>query len=259
MHKTTAALVLNLFVITSAAFSQKKDSVQQPVYFSGSIGVTNNGISIIPTFSLGKPAAMFIHAAGRGKFSVEPDIRFSLKGKPWGMVFWARYKAVTSNKFLFTAGTHLGLNYRTSVIPINGDSSETTIVRRYLAAELFPRYMIAKNTSIGIYYLYSHGLDAGTIHNTNFITLNINFSNIRLTKDYFLKFNPQPYYLKLDKEDGYFFTAVLTLVRNDCPLTLSGTVNQKIRADITGSKTFVWNVIASWVFNNKFIKIQHVL
>ncbi len=255
----TATLVFSLLVFSHAAFTQKGDSTLKPAYFSGAIGVTNNGISIVPTFSLDKPAVMFNLAMGKGRFSIEPDIRFSLKGKPWSFLFWARYKVVTGDKFLFNAGTHLGLNFKTSVLPINGDTVETTIVRRYLAAELFPRYLITKNTSIGIYYLFSHGLDAGTIAYTNFVTLNINFSNIRLTKDFFLKFNPQAYYLKVDKEDGYFFSSTLTAARKNFPLTVSGTINKRIQADIKGSKNLVWNVIVSYNFSHQYFKIPHVL
>jgi aryl-alcohol dehydrogenase-like predicted oxidoreductase len=45
--------------------------------------VTNNGISLVQTFSLGKPAAIVTLSIGKGKLSFEPDLRFSLKEKPW--------------------------------------------------------------------------------------------------------------------------------------------------------------------------------
>ena len=86
-----------------------------------------------------------------------------------------------------------------------------TVARRYLAGELYPRVLLTKNISVGIYYLYSHGIDPGTIKNTNFITLNINFSNIKLSDQYFMIVNPQFYYLKLDKEDGFYFTSSFIL------------------------------------------------
>ena len=52
-----------LFVIshiTIATFSQIIDSTQIRTQVSGSIAVTNNGISLAPTFTLEKPAAILI-------------------------------------------------------------------------------------------------------------------------------------------------------------------------------------------------------
>ena len=53
---------LLLFILLSLApvsFSQKNDSTIVPRYFGGAVTLTNNGISFIPTFNLGKPAAIF--------------------------------------------------------------------------------------------------------------------------------------------------------------------------------------------------------
>ncbi len=248
-------LLVPIFFLTHFAFSQKPDSTKSTTHFSGTVSVTNDGIAIVPSFSLGKPAVIFMLSAGKKRFSIEPDIRFSLAAKPWTMLFWARYKLVDNKKFKINTGTHLGLNYRTSVLPINGDTANATVARRYLAAEIFPRYLLTKNISVGIYYLYSHGLDAGTIGNTNFITLNANFSNIKITNQFFLKFNPQLYYLKLDEQDGFYYTATLTIAKKDFPLAFQSTINRTIKTNITGSKNLLWNVSLVYSFNNKYHKI----
>jgi hypothetical protein len=134
------------------------------------MSASNNGISIVPSFSLGKPAAIFMLSMREKRISFDPDLRFSLAGKPWSFLFWGRYQIATKGKFRMNAGTHLGLNYNTSLLSISGDTSETTVVRRYLAGELFPWYLLAKHISIGIYYLHSIGIDAGTIKQINFVT-----------------------------------------------------------------------------------------
>lgn len=153
-----------------------------------------------------------------------------------------------------TAGTHLGLNFKTSVLPVNGDTTTTTIVRRYLAGELFPRYSISKNISIGIYYLYSHGLDAGTIGNGHYLTLNTNFSNIKLTDQFYIRFNPQFYYLKLDARDGVYFTSLLSIAKKNFPLSVSSTINQKISSTIAGNNNLLWNVSFVYSFNGILVK-----
>ena len=254
MQKNTV-LVFVFLLLSHFSFSQKTDSAKSISYFSGAVSVTNNGISIVPSFSLGKPAVIFNLAMGKNRFSFEPDIRFSLTGKPWSMLFWSRYKLVTTDKFQMNVGTHLGLNFQTSVLPINGDSGEVNITRRYLAGELFPRYSFTKNISVGIYYLYSHGLDAGTIGNTHFITFNTNFSNIKLSDQFFINFNPQLYYLKLDAQDGFYFTSTLAVAKKNFPLSVSSTINKKINSNITGSKNLLWNVSLAYAFNKRYVKL----
>ena len=245
----TTLLSLALLHLTLSTFSQETDSTKNSGNFFGSVGVTNNGISIVPSFSLGKPAFMLNMAVGKSRLTFEPDIRFSLAGKPWSMLSWGRYKIVTNDKFQVNTGAHLGLNFKTSPQLINGDSSETTVTRRYLAGELFPRYSLTKNISVGIYYLYSHGLDAGTIGNTHFLTFNTNFANIRLSNQFFMRINPQVYYLKLDAQDGFYFTSSFTVAKKNFPLFISAIINKEINSNITGSKNFLWNVTLTYSFH----------
>ncbi len=248
-------MVCIFLLFAHSSFSQKNDSTKSIAHFSGSVSVTNNGISIVPSFSLGKPAAIFMLSMGKNRFSFDPDLRFSLAGKPWSFLFWGRYKLVATDKFKMNTGAHLGLNFKTSVIPINGDSSETTVTRRYLAGELSPNYILSKNLSIGFYYLYSHGLDAGTIGNTHFITFNTNYSNIKITDQFFLNINPQLYYLKLDQQNGLYFTSSLTVAKKKFPLAVSAIINKEIKSNIAGSKDFLWNVSLVYAFNKKYVKI----
>lgn len=59
MQKITGLLILAFLLLTHSSFSQKKDSTSNIFHLSGSVGITNNGISIVPSFSLGKPAIQF--------------------------------------------------------------------------------------------------------------------------------------------------------------------------------------------------------
>ena len=183
-------LLFGLISLIHFSFSQKTDSLKSISYFSGAMSVTNNGISIVPSFSLGKPAAIFNLSMGKNRFSFEPDLWFSLAGKPWTFLFWGRYKLIIAGKFQMNVGTHLGLNFKSSVLPIGGDSSNVTVTRRYLAGELFPRFLLAKNISVGIYYLYSHGIDAGTIKNTNFSYTQCQFFKYQIVESIFHEGQP---------------------------------------------------------------------
>ena len=252
MQKKGLFLLLIFWGNSCLSFAQKIDSTKSITYFSGSVNVTNNGISLVPNFSLGKPAVIINLSAGKSRLTFDPDIRFSLSAKPWTMLFWLRYKVVPTGKFRLTTGTHLGLNFKINTLPINGDTAETNIVRRYFATELVPSYFITKNISAGLYYLYSHGLDAGTVKNTHFLVFNTNFSNIKITKEFFIRFTPQVYYLKQDVRRGTFFSSSLNIAKKNFPLSASAFINQRLTGDIEGSKDFIWSASLIYSFNKSY-------
>ena len=234
------------------SFSQVADSTKPVKHFSGTASITNNGIALVPNFSLEKPAVIFIMSLGGERFSFDPDIRFGLDGKPWTMLFWARYKLLTKTKFRLHTGAHLGLNYRNTPITINNIPSENSIARRYLAAELAPNYYFTKNISTGVYYLFSRGLDNGTTKNTHFVTLNANFSHLPLSKKFYLRFNPQVFYLYQDGREGFFATGLEKKKKNNFPLSVSYLVNKRLSGNIL-SRDFINSFSVIYSFNRKFI------
>jgi hypothetical protein len=227
----------------------KLDGTKKVIGLSSSAGVTNNGISLVPTFTLDKPAAIFDMSVSKSKFSFEPEVTFSLSdGKPWYLLFWFRYKIANNEKFKLTTGAQLGLNFKRSILPVNGDSNKVLITERYLAGELSPNYYISKNISVGAYYLLSHGLDRGTSNFIHFLTLNANFSNIKLSNMFYMKFVPQFYYLKIDHDDGFYFTSSLTFAKYNFPLSVAFVINEGIKTNINTGKNFVWNITLTYSF-----------
>jgi hypothetical protein len=251
IQKKSGFLLIVFILFAHFSFSQEVEKTKVPGHLGGAVTVTNNGISFIPTFSLGKPAAIFDLSVGR-RLSFDPQFRFSLEGKPWSFLFWWRYKVLTTEKFSFSAGTHLGLAFKTISESANNATTETITAKRYLAGELSPNYHLSKAVSIGMYYLYSRGIDVGTTKNTHFLTLNANFSNIPLTKQFYLKFIPQVYSLKMDSQDGFYFTSALTLANRKIPLSITSVINKVIQTNIIASKDFVWNVSLIYSFNKKY-------
>lgn len=255
MQKKVSFLFFFFWSIACSTFAQKIDSTKSTSHFSGTAAITNNGISLIPGFSLSKPAAIFNMSMEKGKFSFDPELSFSLEGKPWYFLFWFRYKLANTERFRMNVGTHLGLNFKNMVLPVNGDSNEATITERYLVGELAPGYSITKNISAGIYYLHARGLDAGTKETMHFITLNANFSNISVANKYFVKIVPQFYYLRVEEDEGFYFTSAFTLSRSDFPFSISSVINKAIQTDILAKKDFVWNVTLNYSFGKRFIAI----
>lgn len=253
MQKSTI-LVLFLLLLAQFSFSQESDSSKRITHFSGAISVTNNGLSLVPTFSLGKPAALAILSIGGKKFSFEPDMRFALEGRPWSFLFWTRYKLLKTEKIAITVGSHPALNFKTFT---SDDGTKTTVVRRFLAGELSPNYFFTKNISIGVYYLYAYGFDRGihgTPKNNHFVTINSNLSNIKIPCRLLLRVTPQFYYLKQDRRDGYYFTSAFNLARKNFPLSVSSIINKSFESNIIGSEDFVWNISLVYSFKKDYVE-----
>jgi hypothetical protein len=249
-------MLLLLLVITQDAFSQETNSAEKGIHFNGDISVTNNGFSLIPTFSLGKPASIMLLSVGGDRFSFNPQFRINLEdAQMWTFVFIWRYKVIDAKKFQLTAGVHLpAIAFRSVMAPVNGVMQEMLITQRFLTFELTPNLTLTKNVSTGFYYLYAVGLEtADQPKNTHFLGYNFNFSRIQLSKKFYLKFSPQVYYLKIDQNDGFYFASNLALAVSDFPLSISSQINKAIDTDIS-SKDFDWNISLIYSFKNQMVK-----
>jgi hypothetical protein len=232
--------------------SQSSDSTLKVNNFKTVVSVTNNGISLIPTFSLGEPAIIFDASIGR-RITFDPMIRYSLEGQPWSFILWWRYKLLKPGKFQMTVGGHPSVLFRTQTETVEGVQSEILVARRYLVAELFPYYMITKNISVGFYYNYSRGLGDNNIRNTNFLTARAGFSNVKLTEKLFINITPQFYYLKMDDLDGFYFTTAMTFAHRNLPFSVSSVINKTINSEIV-SKDFVWNLTLNYTFSKGYVE-----
>lgn len=232
--------------------AQKKDSLRIKSEFSGLIGATNNGLSIVPTFSLNAPAAVFLLSVKRNRFSFDPDVRLTFDGRRGGMVFWFRYKILTDKKFTFHVGAHPAFNLQTRMIQENGTSNLITQAQRFLAYEVVPNYRISQHASIGMYYLTGYGLQKDGPRRSHFLTINTNLTNIRIANDVFIQFTPQFYYLKLNQEYGFYYTHAIGVSKKSWPVLFQSIVNKEFSSNITGSRKFQWNVSVLYTFNNKY-------
>jgi hypothetical protein len=248
-----ALSIFVFFNITYVSFSQTADSTKVPCYFGGAVTVTTKGISTIPNLTLGKPAAIFDLSLGR-RLSFEPQFRFALEGKPWSFLFWWRYKLVQTGKIRFNIGAHPALSFKTKTSVIDGVATDNMMVYRYLAGELSPVYLLSKNISIGAYYLYSRGIEKVLTRNTNLIALKSNFSNIRISNQFFMGVYPQVYYLKMDKHDGYYFNSSINLGKNNFPLSLSAMFNKRLKSKLPADNDFIWNVSLRYAFNKEYVQ-----
>ena len=253
MKKVLFFLFVGISILTNA----QTDSLPKALRISGTVGITNNGISIIPTFSLRAPAVINNFSISKGgKFSIDPDIRFTFDFRKGSALLWFRYKLLNNNKFKFTVGAHPAFNFALRTITENGKSWQITQARRFLATELAPTYVVNNHFAFGMYYLNGHGLQDDGPKNTHFVTFNTSFTGLPLGGDYVFNFNPNIYYLKVDKEDGFYLSGAAGIVNKKSPISLMGSYNKEIHTNITGSKYFDWNISLTYRINNRYRLIK---
>jgi len=234
---------LIFIALACASFADVADA-QRGTQVAGAVTVTNKGISLIPALTLGKPAAIFDVAITNGALGFEPQFRFGLDGKPWTFIFWGRYRPLRDGKVRLTIGAHPALTFKTiTVSPGGGAAPRSTIVtRRYFASDVYPSYLIAKNLSVGPYYLFSRGLDRESFQHTHFVGARANLTSLPIAGQLFIQFAPQLYYLWMDGAEGTYASATLTLADRKLPFSIATLVNSPIHSGIAGGQDFLWNV-----------------
>ena len=70
-------LFFALFNMSHSTFSQQVDSTKATPHVSDAITVTNNDISVIPTFILSKPATVCDLVVSKKRLTFEPQFRFA--------------------------------------------------------------------------------------------------------------------------------------------------------------------------------------
>ena len=246
-------LLLVLFGFMQSSFAQEHELIKPETHISGSISVTNKGISLIPSFTLGKPAAVADFSVSKGRLSFDPTLRFALEDmKPWSFIFWFRYKLVDSDRFSFNIGAHPAYSFKYADLSENGLIDDAIVVNRYLAGELAPTFSISNKISVGPYYLIAHGT-GGDVNNYNhYVALRGGLSNIELVDDVSFSLSPQVYYLNLDGAKGYYVASGVSFKKQDFPFSVSAMFNKTIDSEI-GGDDFIWNISLVYSFSNKYI------
>ena len=256
--KSKFRILIVLLIFVSSSFMKNamaQESLKQPMihHFNGTITATNNGISLIPSFSLGRPALFFDLSVGGERLSFDPMFRFGMDGKPWAFVFWWRYKVVKDSRFTLNVGAHPAFIFSEMPVMVDGKEEKMMVTKRFLAGEITPMFKVSDRFSFGLYYLQGHGLNPVPPYRTNFLALNTVISDLPLFWNLNFSLNPQFYFLRVDDTSGTYFTSSFTLKKTDFPLRIQSIVNQKIKSDVPGDD-FVWNVSLLYTFANEYKK-----
>ena len=221
--------------------------------FGGVITATNNGVSIIPSFTLGRPALLFDLSLSGERFSFDPMLRFGMDGKPWSFIFWGRYKVIKDRRFSLTLGGHPAFLFQEKEIIVDGKEEKLFVANRYLAGEINTNFKLTDKFSLGLYYLRGAGVQVISAKNSDFLALNVGLPEVRLSNELRLLVNPQVFYLVVDGDSGFYANAAFTLKKVDFPVEFQTFFNHKIKSTISGDD-LVWNVSLMYKFNSTFSK-----
>ena len=251
-------LLVCFLALAQLVLAQEADSTKQVIHLNGDISVTNNGISLIPSFSLGKPAMLFDLTASGKRYEFNPQLRFDLAGfKPWSFGFISRYKVIQTDRLFMSVGTHFpGLVFNTTSVVKNGITMDQTTVMRFLPFELYTGYALNDKVQLGLFSMYGIGLnkkDPDQPHENIFISAQARVDQLRLYKKVFFVLDPQVYYLKMDENDGFFAAISLTLARENTPFSLSAMMNKMLKSEIP-VKDFDWNISLVYSFRNELYR-----
>ncbi|MDP4839641.1 MAG: hypothetical protein NWQ52_06315 [Algoriphagus sp.] len=248
---TICVLIFASFCFPHSLLAQETVSAKPTGQFGGVITATNNGVSIIPSFTLGRPALLFDLSLSGERFSFDPMLRFGMDGKPWSFVFWGRYKAIKDKRFTLSLGAHPAFIFAERIVKVNGKEETMLVSQRFLAMEVAPTYKISKRLSMGLYYLRGHGFNPIPPDNSNFIALNTVISGVPVGGGFTMRINPQLFYLKVDDDSGTYATSNFTVSKPGFPIGFQGLVNQKIKSSIPGDD-LIWNVGLLYIFSTPF-------
>lgn len=254
-HSTCIKVItlISLISLSQTLSAQENNGTDAKINnFTSAVTIQSKGISTIPNLTLGKPAAVFDLKLGR-KLAFEPQFRFSLNGKPWAMVFWWRYYGSVGDKFKVTLHTNYSLAYKSlTFYTSSGTPQEIIRTTRYLVGAVAPSYQVNKYLSVGIYLFYNRGLEKYITRNTCLTSFRPGISNIPLTKNIVARLTPEIYYLKMDANDGVFFTTRFLISKKNCPFSVSGLINKPLQTNIPSEYDFLWNVGLTYTFNKKY-------
>ncbi len=228
------------------AFHAYAQKTHEPLKATANLQLTNNGVSLFPNLSLGKPAAIVNIYASKKNVSFEPEFRWALNGKPWAYIFWLRYR-LQHKKFTFRTGIHPAYNFAEDVVSFKNQLVNRFITTRYLAGELSPGFRFSEKFHLGIHYLHAGALDNYGARASDFVSVQPSFSNLNLAKKFYLNFNPQVFYLKIEESPGVYVSESTTLNIIDFPVYLSNMMTYKIKSEIPGDD-FVWSMGVNFKF-----------
>lgn len=247
MKASGIVVLLSLFSTTMLS-SQDSLQVKQTwrVRANGNLQITDNGVSLFPNLSLGRPAAVLNVNVLLKNFSFEPEMRWGLNGDPWSYIFWFRYR-INKVRFQLRTGLHPAYVLSEQEFMSGGNLVSRFVATRYLAGELAPSFQFTPHFAMTLHYLHSRASDDYGVDRSNFFSLQARLTRLGLTGPLYLNFFPQLFYLQLGEKAGLYVSESISLNHKKWPVYVSSLLTYKIDSTIPGDR-----LVSSFGLNIKF-------
>lgn len=253
------SLFLSIFMKgeVTDSLSTPPDTVLHPWTANHTFNATSNGISIVPAFSLGRPALIYTSSYGNGTFRLEPEIRMSYDGEPWSTLLWGRYILPKTRGWQFTTAAHYALLFSPEEDLINGTLTRSYRANRYLGFQATASHELGKSFKINAFSLLARGWFKGASpHLVQLHALSLSTPDLPAGQ---LKLNvrPQLYVLNFAGPIGLFYSANYSLKMAKSKWSIDGMISQPLvkEADLTVANV-VWNVGLSYNISHTHQRLE---
>ena len=207
-----------------------------------SFSLNSNGFAPIPSFSLDKPALIASVNLGKGRFSYDPTLAYSLELKPWFIDNWLHYKIVARPKFDLRAG--MNISTFCSEFTVNDD--EFMRAERYFAFAMAGTYKFTPVSALTLDYWNDNGQEKGSLSG-HFISLVYDRSEMKLGEKALSGIRVMLFYINYDGDnDGLFVSPTVSFSVRNIPASLFFQATQAIQTNISPQPGFRWNVGISY-------------
>jgi hypothetical protein len=239
MMRTIKTFCLVLFFHSSAInASENTDSTHSKLKAGATFSLNSNGISSVPAFSLGKPAAMAAVSVGKGWFSYDPTLGYALDGHPWFIDNWLHVKLV--NRPAFELRT--GMNISSYCGKYTVEEGEFLRVERYFTYELAGTFRFAGNTSLLLQYWNDRGQENWSIKG-HFVNGVVEKTDMPLGNHVLFTAALQLFYINYtENNDGFFVAPRVAFSVRNFPVSIFSQVVQAIASNIEPFPGFNINV-----------------
>ena len=216
----------------------------------------NNGVSIVPAFSLGRPAVMYLGRFSQKNWSMEPEVRMSYDGQPWSMILWARYTLPELGEWKCTIAPHVAMLYAPVEEVIDGTVMQSFSSNRYTALRGTAFRSLGSGFGLSTYGLAAIGVDKGASTNPVVLTGVVGVTPNIEVGPITLDLRPQLYYLNMRGPSGVFYAVNYTIpIQKDW--SIIGIVTQPIaKNDGLEVSSFIWNIGISYAVKHQHQRVE---
>jgi hypothetical protein len=232
-------LLAFIFIIPNGLARENPDSTKSKKLQAGAtFSLNSNGISSVPAFSLGKPALMASVSVGKGWFSYDPTLAYSLDGHPWFIDNWLHVKLINRPKFELRTGMNISTYCSKYTVP----DGELYGVERYFAYELAATFRFAHHISLLTQYWNDRGQEDWSIKG-HFLSTTAEKTGIALGKHILCAAALQLFYITYEgRNDGLFIAPRVAFSVRNFPVSIFSQVVQAITSNIEPYPGFNINV-----------------